>query len=261
MKYVEKKYSSLKYLVSIPPGKRRKRRWPVLVFLHGNDQAAPEPLRCAMTEHGPLRVSSGTSATQRFVVVAPQLPARGRWTKTQADAVRGIAQEAVDKHYGNPAQIYLTGFSYGGDGVLEIGVSEPNDWAALWPVDPTIRPRKRINRPIWVSAGERARGNKGKFRKVWRVQDRVPNVDPPSKRVYEDRNLCHVCTATAAYADEGIYRWLLTHSSRTRTTRASPINRLSTAGASRRSRQGNVRRKISDVVPAKRPKGAQGRAP
>ena len=215
MTYVEKVYRSLNCLVSVPPGERPEGGWPVLVFLHGSNEAAPMPLPVAMTAHGPLRASSGTAATQRFVVVAPQLPAPGGdvWA-TKAEAVKGIGQDAVDKHDGNPAQIYLTGFSYGGNGVLKLGVSEPNDWAALWPVDPTIPPVESIDRPIWVSAGQRARGNKETFRKVWKVQDRVPNVDPPSERVYEDRDLCHVRTATAAYAVDGIYCWLLTHSSR-----------------------------------------------
>jgi predicted peptidase len=110
------------------------------------------------------------------------------------------------------ARTYLTGFSYGGNGVLEIGVRQPDVWAALWPVEPTRPPERSADRPIWVSAGQRARKHKEAFRNVWRVQDRVrPNAAPHPERVYEDRGFHHVRTAIEAYREGDIYDWLLTH--------------------------------------------------
>jgi predicted peptidase len=210
----EKVYRSLNCLVSVPPGDVPEGGWPVLIFLHGDGEAAPMKLQNAMKMHGPLRESSGTKATERFVVVAPQLPAhkRGDAWATQAEAVRDIGLDVVGEHDCNAAQIYLTGFSFGGNGVLEIGVGQPNDWAALWPVDPTRPLQKSTDRPIWVSGGPRARPSKETFRKVWEVQDRVPDANPHPTRVYdEDLRLDHVGTAVAAYADDAIYTWLLTH--------------------------------------------------
>jgi predicted peptidase len=168
----EKVYRSLNCLVSVPPGDAPEGGWPVLIFLHGDGEAAPMKLQNAMKMHGPLRESSGTKATERFVVVAPQLPAHKRgdaWT-TQAEAVRDIGLDVVGEHDCNAAQIYLTGFSFGGNGVLEIGVGQPNDWAALWPVDPTRPLQKSADRPIWVSGGPRARPSKETFRRCGRFK-------------------------------------------------------------------------------------------
>ena len=216
VKYKVREYRSLNCLISVPPDEPREGGWPVLVFLHGSGEAAPQELCAALTAHGPLCESSGSAATQRFVVVAPQLPEPGGdvW-ESQAEAVKGIGLDAAHEFGGNRAPIYLTGFSYGGDGVLDIGVRQRDAWAALWPVDPTRSPVASTDRPIWVSAGPYSRENKATFRRVWGGQDRVPKFAPPPRRVYEDAGLNHVDTAAAAYRDDDIYSWLLTHRSRT----------------------------------------------
>jgi len=131
---------------------------------------------------------------------------------SRADQVKAIARSTADKYQGNPSQIYLTGFSYGGNGVLDIGFRQREVWAALWPFDPTRCPVNSTDRPIWVSAGQRSRGNKSSFCGVWGAVDRVANASAHQTRVYEDRGLDHVPTATEAYRDRAIYDWLLTHS-------------------------------------------------
>jgi uncharacterized membrane protein len=212
--YEQTQFRSFDCLISVPPGQPPEGGWPVLVFLHGNKEAAPTPLHDAMTAHGPLCASSGAAATKRFVVVAPQLRAPGgdQWAE-HADAVKGIGLDATGKFGGNSKRIYLTGFSFGGNGVLDIGVDQPDDWAALWPVDPTRSPAKSPKRPIWVSGGPRARPNKSTFVAVLQLEDRVGKAAPPPARVYdEDLSLDHPATAREVYADDGIYCWLLTHS-------------------------------------------------
>jgi predicted peptidase len=205
--YQEMECGSLRCLVSIPPGEPPEGGWPILIFLHGSQEAAPRDLQAAMKAHGPLAKSSGSQATRRFVVIAPQLPAPGGCVWHEHDhRVQQIALSAVDTYQGNRSKIYLTGFSYGGMGVLDIGSLRPNVWAALWPVDPvrgpagTLAPPENMTaRPIWVSVGERSRGSASLFRRV------------QAPYVYEDRGLPHVPTAAAAYGDGAIYDWLLAH--------------------------------------------------
>jgi poly(3-hydroxybutyrate) depolymerase len=206
----EREYSSLECLISVPPGQQPKEGWPVLVFLHGNKEAAPEVLGAALTKHGPLRQGSASAATEKFVVVAPQLPAPGGdvW-KQYADAVKDIAHSAAGDYHGNPAKTYLTGFSYGGNGVLDIGPRQADIWAALWPVDPTRPPVESSDQPIWVSAGEYSRANEQIFNKVWGVRRKCT-----PERVYYDAGLPHVPTAIDAYGDNATYDWLSKHSSR-----------------------------------------------
>ena len=211
-------------LVSIPPDPPPEGGWPILIFLHGIGETAPLALQVAMTRHGPLGASSGSEATRRFVVIAPQLPAPGGdvWNRF-ANQVEAIARNAVDTYQGNRSKIYLTGFSLGGNGVLDIGSLLPEVWAALWPVDPTRyqpvdsnnRPVDRANQPIWVSAGEHARGQHASFTGNWGTVDHDwtanPYPNPNPRRVYEDRGLNHVPTAMAAYSAGAIYDWLLRH--------------------------------------------------
>jgi predicted peptidase len=185
-----------------------------------------------MTTHGPLRarhappqpVGSGSGATQRFVIIAPQLPANLRENKwhVMADRVAAIALDAVARYKGNRLKIYLTGFSYGGNGVLNIGSFRPDVWAALWPVDPgtwtPVAPNgTSVNipdQPLWVSAGPHAEGNHGSFTKYWTTVDhdwKAPDKNPDPRRVYENKRLDHPATATAAYGNRDIYTWLLMH--------------------------------------------------
>lgn len=217
MEYRVREYRSFKCLISVPVGATREGGWPLLVFLHRSGEAAPNELNAALTTHGPLCARSGCAATRRFVVVAPQLPEPGSdvW-ELQAGAVKAIGLDVANDYGGNFARIYLTGFSFGGNGVLKIGVRERDAWAALWPVDPTMRPAEGTDRPLWLSAGPLSRANKAAFRNVWGLQDCVPEAPPHSTRVYEDAGLNHVDTASAAYRNDDIYCWLLTHCSRNR---------------------------------------------
>jgi hypothetical protein len=110
-------------------------------------------------------------------------------------------------------KMYLTGFSFGGNGVVSIGSRQPDDWAALWPVDPTDPPQSGTKRPVWVSAGQHSRGRRQDFTDALILQDWPRTGSPPRDRVYEDAGQKHVDTAREAYANGAIYDWLLTHSS------------------------------------------------
>jgi poly(3-hydroxybutyrate) depolymerase len=172
----------LRYLLSVPPGTARpSERFPLLCFLHGYGEAAPRDIRRALTLHGPLRSSSAARARQEFIVVAPQLLIGG-----------------------DPSRLYLTGFSFGANGVFDLGAAQPDLWAALWAVDPTRAPSKKLKRPVWLSFGEISRGRKDVF-----VDALGLAGDAGGGRVWKDEGLDRVGSATSAYADERIYRWLL----------------------------------------------------
>lgn len=192
----------LRYLLSLPPVESVGPR-PVLVFLHGYDEGAPMDLHRALTLHGPLRAGNPAVARSRFVIVAPQLPERGDLWMRSADAVLGIVRHVHAEHGGDPARTYLTGFSYGGNGVFDLANAFPDAWAALWPVDPTRPPAREIALPVWLSSGEISRRRKTAF---------MTALGPHRDRVYTDEGLDHVGTATHAYADEQIYHWLLRQS-------------------------------------------------
>ncbi|HEY7770728.1 hypothetical protein [Longimicrobium sp.] len=197
--------SPLRYLLSVPDGAPNGPR-PVLCFLHGYDEAAPTEIIEGITRHGPLRPGSDGAATRDMIVVAPQLPAAGDIWRRYADVVRDIVSRVQAEHGGDPARTYLTGFSFGGNGVFDLALCQPGVWAALWPVDPTRVPGGDPGLPVWMSSGEVSRRGEARF--IERLS-LGPATDPPADRVYVDQGMDHVGTATLAYQDERIYRWLI----------------------------------------------------
>jgi hypothetical protein len=198
----------LRYLLSVPAAKGDGDAAPVLCFLHGYDEGAPAEIRGALTMHGPLRPGSAEAATRDFIVVAPQLPERGDLWHRHADDVRRIVADVRAAHGGDARRSYLTGFSFGGNGVFDLALLQPDLWAALWAVDPTRVPRHDPGRPTWLSFGAIARRGKEAFIRALALQP-AAGPSPQGDRLYLDEGAGHVGSAALAYADERIYRWLL----------------------------------------------------
>lgn len=198
----------LSYLLSVPPAAEGPR--PVLCFLHGYDEAAPAPIRDGVTRHGPLRPGSARRAAEDFIVVAPQLPRAGDLWHLYADVVRTIVEQVRAEHGGDPRRTYLSGFSFGGNGVFDLALAQPDFWAALWPVDPTRIPARDPDRPVWLSVGEIARRGRSRFIQALQLEPADGAAD--GERVYLDEGEDHVGSATLAYRDARIYDWLLSHS-------------------------------------------------
>jgi poly(3-hydroxybutyrate) depolymerase len=198
--------SPLRYLLSVPRAAAAGAS-PVLCFLHGYDEAAPVDIHRALTRHGPLRPGSSPLAASEFIVVAPQLPRAGDLWHRYADAVRQIVTGVQQAHGGDPRRTYLSGFSFGGNGVFDLAIARRDFWAALWPVDPTRVPREDPGRPVWLSIGEVARYGRNAFIRTLELKPAA--ATPEGDRVYLDEGEDHVGSATLAYRDERIYRWLL----------------------------------------------------
>lgn len=206
--------SPLRYLLSVPESSASGR--PILCFLHGYDEAAPLQIRKALTRHGPLKKSSSRKALNEFIIVAPQLPTPGDIWYRYGDEVRQIILEIRDMYRADPARIYLTGFSFGGNGVMDLALIHLDFWAALWPVDPTRIPQGDPVLPIWLSFGEVSRRIKKGF--ILSLGLEPPELKESGDRLYLDYGMDHVGTATAAYRDEQVYTWMLSKQLKKKTT-------------------------------------------
>lgn len=196
-------HGGLRYLLRVPTSAANERA-PVLVFLHGYDEGAPMPIERALTSHGPLRQGNPADALASFIIVAPQLPTRGDIWFEHARAVESLVRQIQQDNGGHPARTYLSGFSFGGNGVLDLALLQPNVWAALWVVDPTRVPSAAPQRPLWFSFGEIARHRKQQFIRALNLSEEA-NAD----HVYIDDGGDHVGAATNAFRDPQIYAWLL----------------------------------------------------
>jgi len=180
---------------------------PLLCFLHGYDEAAPLEIVVALTRHGPLRATPPARSLDSWVMVAPQLPTRGDLWHRYAPVVRQIVLEVAQQYGCDGQRLYLTGFSFGGNGVFDLALAQPDLWAALWPVDPTRVPTQPIALPIWLSIGEAARSQARAF--IQRLALAAVDRASTSDRVWCDDGADHIGTATRAYRDARVYEWLL----------------------------------------------------
>jgi poly(3-hydroxybutyrate) depolymerase len=121
--------------------------------------------------------------------------------------VRQIVLDEAERYACDPRRLYLTGFSFGGNGVFDLALAQTAMWAALWPVDPTRVPVKSIAIPIWLSLREISRFRAQSFIRTLGLASAA--TAPSADRVWSDAGEDHVGTATQAYNDERVYRWLL----------------------------------------------------
>lgn len=205
--------AALPYLILRPPPTEvGTERWPVLCFLHGYDEGHPTPIRQGLTRHGPLKPTSSVVAVSEFIVVAPQLHTSGDLWFRHANEVETIVQQVQEENQGDPERTFLTGFSFGGNGVFDLALEQPSFWRALWPVDPTRVSKGDLKPSIWLSSGAVSRRAEERFVQRLRLKKLEPqDADKvaPGDRIYLDEMQGHVGTATLAYQNDRIYRWLL----------------------------------------------------
>jgi hypothetical protein len=180
---------------------------PLLCFLHGYGEAAPLDIFDALTMHGPLRAGNPAAAVDRFVIVAPQLPLAGDLWYRHSPAVHDIVSRESQQHGCDVQRWYLTGFSFGGNGVFDLALAQPDTWAALWAVDPTRVPERDIARPLWLSFEEIARHQFSAF--IARLSLEPADETLTRDHVWTDDGENHVRTAALAYGNERAYDWLL----------------------------------------------------
>lgn len=128
-----------RYQVFIPPNWAPRKKWPVILFLHGAGERGDDGL--IQTE-----VGIG-GAIRRFadrfpcVVVFPQCPKNRWWTEPEmARIALKTLDDTITEFNGDRLRVYLTGLSMGGYGTWSIAARHPQKFAALVPVCAGIRP-------------------------------------------------------------------------------------------------------------------------
>jgi len=118
------------FRVSTPKGWSKKKKWPVILFLHGAGERGDDNVAQTIVGIGPaiLRRQAGLP----FIVVLPQCPRNRWWTEPemQALALKALDQ-TVTEFNGDSKRTYLTGLSMGGYGSWAIVAKNPSRFAAL----------------------------------------------------------------------------------------------------------------------------------
>lgn len=194
-----------RYLLYLPEGyERGRKRWPLLLFLHGAGERGKD--LHLVKKHGPPRlIAEGRGFP--FLVVSPQCPARQWWS---VDVLDALLDEVIAKHRVDERRVYLTGLSMGGYGTWSLACERPECFAAIVPIcggGNRLLAHKLKDVPVWAFHGAR---------------DEVVPLAESEKMV----NAVKECGGkvrltvyphaghdswTATYADPALYKWLLRH--------------------------------------------------
>lgn len=129
-KYTKTKTAELKYLLFLPRGyeANSSKKWPLILFLHGAGERGSDIWLVA--KHGPPKVVASRPDLE-FVLVSPQCPEGQIWSR---EVLLGLLDEVMKTYAVDPARVYLTGLSMGGYGTWDLGLSNPERFAALAPI-------------------------------------------------------------------------------------------------------------------------------
>jgi predicted peptidase len=132
---------SYRYQVYVPADFHSKKKWPVILFLHGAGERGPDGL--LQTDVGIAHAIRLNSSRFPFVVVMPQCLKDKIWGEPDMRAQALAALDAsIKEFHGDRNRVYLTGLSMGGFGTWELAVSNPGRFAALVPICSGVRPQK-----------------------------------------------------------------------------------------------------------------------
>ena len=134
------------FRVFTPKDWSRKKKYPVILFLHGAGERGDDNL--VQTKVGIGSAILRQKESLPFIVVLPQCPRNRWWTETemQAQALKALDQTIKDFN-GDPKRIYLTGLSMGGYGSWIMAAGNPSRFAAIAVVCGGVRPPARVNVP------------------------------------------------------------------------------------------------------------------
>lgn len=140
-----------RYLVALPEGYERQRRWPLIIFLHGSGERGTD--LAAVKVHGPLKeIEQGRRIPA--IVVAPQCPPEQWW---DVPSLIGLLDAVERKYRVDRNRIVLTGLSMGGYGTWNWAVAQPNRFAAIAPICGGGNPARAEaikHLPTWVVHGD-----------------------------------------------------------------------------------------------------------
>lgn len=119
-----------RYQVYVPAEHTRGKLWPVIVNLHGNGSQGADAL--LPTRRGLADQIRANRSGFPVIVVFPQAEVGKRWLDgDMEELVIAELERTVSEFGGDPARLYLTGFSMGATGAYRIAYRWPTRFAAI----------------------------------------------------------------------------------------------------------------------------------
>jgi predicted peptidase len=197
-----------KYLLYLPAdyGKDSKRKWPLMMFLHGAGERGSNLE--VVKKHGPPKlIVQGKSFD--FIIVSPQCP-NDLWWPEQTDTLINLLDEIEKKYRVDTEKVYLTGLSMGGFGTWSLACRYPQRFAAIAPIcggGERYAGYRLKNIPVWAFHG--AKDNIVPVEKSKEMVEAVRKAGGEAKlTVYPDAD--HD-SWTQTYNNPELYEWFLSH--------------------------------------------------
>lgn len=127
-----------RYQVFVPASVAAARKPPVILFLHGSGERGSDNKRQLGTGLGPYVRSHADDFPA--IVVFPQVPEDEEWFGPSVRVAFAALDAATREFDGDTHRTYLTGMSMGGYGTWELGLMQPQRFAALVPVCGAVKP-------------------------------------------------------------------------------------------------------------------------
>lgn len=135
-----------RYRVFVPRGWSKKKKWPVVLFLHGAGERGDDNTAQTRVGIGPAILRQQESFPS--IVVLPQCPRNRWWTdpEMQTLALKALEQTATELR-GDGKKTYLTGLSMGGYGSWVMAAANRKTFAAIGVVCGGVRPPPGLKLP------------------------------------------------------------------------------------------------------------------
>ena len=133
--------AKLPYLVYVPRDYNAARRWPLVLFLHGQGESGTDGWRQLLQGLPPALFA----APERWpgIVLLPQKPDPEREWESYEKALLALVDRARRTYAIDPERVVLTGLSQGGHGSWVLGARHPELWVAVAPVCGYVAARRR----------------------------------------------------------------------------------------------------------------------
>ena len=180
-------------------------RWPVIVFLHGSGECGTDGRRHLAV--GLPKYIAARPTRFPFITVMPQ--AKTLWYRGDDAAAVWAALDQVHRDYRTDRdRVLMTGLSMGGFATWELSMARPDVLAAIVPVcgiGPTEYASNIAHLPVWAFHG--AKDDRVPVAGTRRMIEALKALGAEPKYT-EFPNTRHN-SWDRAYADRGLYRWLL----------------------------------------------------
>ena len=203
--------STLNYLLFLPRDTSAtiNGKYPLIISLHGIGERGSDLWR--VKGEGLPKILDGKD-TFPFIVVSPQCPSSTEWyfndgVQLQIDK---LIDSVIARYPVDTSRIYLTGFSMGGIGTLDLAIRYPHRFAALIPIAFRIEDGWNVctikDIPMWAFHGQL-----DPIIPLFKAQSVIDTLSScggnPTFTIYSD--LFHDAW-TRTYNNSEIYDWLLT---------------------------------------------------